>query len=253
MTRYRPIRKSRKPSSGFSLLEILLVILLLGFVCGIIYRQMAVVQQRARTEQVKLDYLQESRDFVDQFFRDINQVGYPSGRMIDQTAVWVPPLTSQLGQPLMNDQRVAAGIVRAGANEIWFEGDMFATGTVQSVVYKVNGGGTCPLCLQRSQVNKVTGSPLAQNQDWGTEVNDVNNGVIFSYFDTNQNPIAVPVDVLTNPDVIATIKTVQINLRIRNPNVVDPKTGQPIEMAFQGEVSINNCSSAQILKSMSCF
>src|SRR5215471_18373208 len=251
MTSHRLIRKSnaRAGSRGFSLVEVLLVVLLLGVVCGVIYRQMAVVQQRARTEQVKLDYLQESRDFVDQFFRDINQVGYPSGRMVDQTALWVPALKN----PLMNDQRVATGIVKAGATEIWFEGDMFATGTVQSVVYKVNGSGTCGLCLQRSQVNKANGSPLAPNLDWGTEVNDVNNAVVFSYFDTNGNRIATPVDILTNPDVIATIKTVQINLRITNPNVIDQKTGQPIEMTFQGEVSINNCSLATILKPMSCL
>ena len=251
MTQYRLFRKStvRAGSRGFSLVEVLLVILLLGVVCGVIYRQMAVLQQRARTEQVKLDYLQESRDFVDQFFRDINQVGYPSSRMVDKTALWVPALQN----PLMNDQRIATGIVRAGATEIWFEGDMFATGTVQSVVYKVNGSGTCPLCLQRSQANKKNGSPLGQNQDWGTEVNDVISNVIFSYFDTNGNQVAVPIDVQTNPDAIATIKTVQINLRITNPAVIDQKTGQPIEMAFQGEVSINNCSSAAILKSMSCL
>jgi prepilin-type N-terminal cleavage/methylation domain-containing protein len=251
MTRYFSKRNSKLAarSGGFSLVEVLLVILLLGVVCGIIYRQMALVQQRARTEQVKLDYQQESRDFVDQFFRDVNQIGYPSGRMVDHTAVWVPALQN----PLMNDQRVATGLVRAGANEIWFEGDMFATGTVQSVIYKVNGSGTCPLCLQRSQANKQNGSPLGNPPDWGTEVNDVVSNVIFSYFDTNGNPVAVPVDVNTSPDVMATIKTVQINLRITNPNVIDPKTGQPIEMTFQGEVSINNCSSAAILKSMSCL
>ena len=251
MTQYRLFRNSNNARSrGFSLVEVLLVVLLLGVVCGVIYRQMAVVEQRSRTEQVKLDYQQEARDFVDQFFRDINQVGYPSSRMIDQTALWVPALQ----KPPMNDQRVATGLVRAGANEIRFEGDMFATGTVQSVVYMVNGDGKCPLCLQRSQINKINASPLAQfPQNWGTEVNDVVSNVIFSYFDTNGNQVAVPVDITTNPDVIATIKTVQINLRITNPNVIDQKTGQPIEMTFQGEVSINNCSSAQILKSMSCL
>ncbi|HEY6971427.1 MAG TPA: prepilin-type N-terminal cleavage/methylation domain-containing protein [Candidatus Angelobacter sp.] len=251
MTQYRLFRKStaKARSRGFSLVEVLLVILLLGVVCGVIYRQMAVVQQRARTEQVKLDYLQESRDFVDQFFRDINQVGYPSSRMVDQTAAWVPALK----KPPMNDPRIATGLVRAGDNEIWFEGDMFATGTVQSVVYMVNGDGKCPLCLQRSQVDKQNGGPLGQNPVWGTEVNDVATNVIFTYFDTNGNKVATPVDINTNPDIMATIKTVQINLRITNPAVIDQKTGQPIEMAFQGEVSINNCSSAAILKSMSCL
>jgi prepilin-type N-terminal cleavage/methylation domain-containing protein len=245
-----PRSAATRPSRGFSLVEMLLVVLLLGLVCGAIYRQMAVVQQRARTEQVKLDYLQESRDFVDQFFRDINQIGYPSGRMIDQSVAWVPALQN----PLMNDQRLATGLVRADVNEIRFEGDMYGNGTIQSIVYKVNGSGTCQLCLQRSQVNKQSVAPLAQNTDWGTEINDVDTTQpIFSYFDTNGVAVAVPADVQTNPAALASIKTVQIKLRLTNPNVVDPKTGQAIEMTFEGEVSLNNCSLAANSQPMSCF
>jgi thiamine biosynthesis lipoprotein ApbE len=41
-------------------------------------------------------------------------------------------------------------------------------------------------------------------------------------------------------------------LLIRNNNVMDPKTGQPIETTFQGEVSLNNCSMAASGQAMSC-
>ena len=58
-----------KQASGSSLVELLVVLLILGVVTGAIYAQISAVQQRGRTEQVKLDYMQESRDFVDQFFR----------------------------------------------------------------------------------------------------------------------------------------------------------------------------------------
>ena len=257
MTRRRfASRSAVSRSRGFSLIELLVVVLLLGLICGAIFKLITVVQERNRTEQVKVDYLQEARDFVDQFFRDINQVGYPNGRMIDPASpTWVPPLPLP-PTPLVNDNRVAAGLVKIDTQEIWFEGDMYGSGGVQSIVYKVNGTTACPLCLERSQTNKVSASPVTgQTQNWGTEVNDVQNPVIFTYFDTNGAQVFGPLDISTaaGAQKIATIKTVQINLRITNPAVIDLKTKQPIEMTFQGEVSINNCSLAAPSQPMSCL
>jgi prepilin-type N-terminal cleavage/methylation domain-containing protein len=256
MTRPCLARKSAAAGiRGFSLVEVLMALAILGFLCGAIFLQIEALQQRNRTEQVKLDSIQQVRDFEDQFFRDINQVGYPNGRMIDtSSALWNPALSN----PLVNDRRLAAGIVKIDSNEIWFEGDLNGNGTVQSVHYMVNGSGACTACLQRSQVDKATGSPTGQAQNWGTEINDVANTTIFSYFDTTgiQIPASkLPLDISTaaGAQTIATIKTVQMNLRITNPLVVDPKTRQPIEMTFQGEIAINNCSLAANFQPMSCF
>src|SRR5689334_15669040 len=244
MTGVRSVRKPKSATSrGFSLIEILVVLVVLGIVCGALYAQIATVQQRARTEQVKLDYMQEARDFSDQFFRDANQAGYPNARLIDSSSgSWSPSLQS----PLKNDHRLAAGLVRADANEIWFEGDLNSTGTVQSIVYKVNGSGTCNQCLQRSQINKVDGDPAdatVQVPSWGTEINQISNTTVFSYYQTDGTQItALPVDINSAPATIASIKTIRISIRLINNNVKDPKTGQPIEMIFEGEVSLNNCS-----------
>jgi hypothetical protein len=41
-------------------------------------------------------------------------------------------------------------------------------------------------------------------------------------------------------------------LLIRNNTVLDPKSRQPIETTFQGEVSLNNCSMATSGAPMSC-
>jgi type II secretory pathway pseudopilin PulG len=231
----------------------MVVVLILGIICAGLFAQIDTAQQRAFSEQVKLDNFQEARDFVDQFFRDINQIGYPNSRLVDTTsASWSPALAS----PLINDNRLAIGLVKIDANEIRFEGDMKGDGVVQSVIYFVNGSGSCTLCLQRSQVDKISADPLTgQTTDWGTEVNDVLSNPIFSYFKADGTQVtALPVDISTasGAQTIASIKTIQVSLLIRNNSVLDPKTRQPIETTFQGEVSLNNCSMAASGAPMSC-
>jgi type II secretory pathway pseudopilin PulG len=234
------------------MVELMAVMLILGIVTSGIFTQIDIAQQRAFSEQVKLDNFQEARDFVDQFFRDVNQIGYPNSRMIDTSVVWAPVLAPTL----INDNRLAIGLVKIDAREIRFEGDMNGDGVVQSIIYMVNGSGTCAQCLQRSQVDKVIGDPLTGQAapNWGTETNDVINNPIFTYFKADGTPVAVPVDISTagGAQIIASVKTIQISLTITNPSVMDPKTHEPIETNFEGEVSLNNCSMAALGAPMSC-
>src|SRR5882672_2091306 len=186
-----------RQQQGFSLLEILIVMGIMGIISAGILSQMDSAQQRGYSEQVKLDNFQEARDFVDQFFRDVNQIGYPNSRMIDTTAAWSPILATTL----INDNRLAIGLVRIDGNEIRFEGDMNGDGNVQSIIYMVNGSGSCNLCLQRSQVDKASGSPLTGQPapNWGTEVNDVLSSPIFSYFKADGTQVTgLPVDLSTS-------------------------------------------------------
>jgi prepilin-type N-terminal cleavage/methylation domain-containing protein len=244
---------------GFTLLELLLVLGILGLITGAVFSQMGVAQQRMTTEGVKLDDFQEARDFVDQFFRDINQIGDPNPRIADTTGLlWSPVLATQTNylwaSKYINDNRFAMGLVQIGTSSLRFEGSVNGVGNVESVIYALNGSGSCTLCLQRSQVDKTYNmDPLGQivNANWGTEVNDVVAPVIFRYFQTDGTEVIPPTTGLdyttqSNAQILANIKTIQINLTIRNPKVMDQKTGQPIESTFEGEVSLNNCSMAAV-------
>jgi prepilin-type N-terminal cleavage/methylation domain-containing protein len=250
------LRKQR----GFTLLEMMVSLLILALVTGAVFSQMNQAQERMSAEQTKLDDFQQSRDFVDQFFRDINQAGDPNIRMFDPAIV--PPFAVALAPPyqapVFNDNRLAVGLVKIDNTAIEFEGSVNGTGTVQSVQYMINGSGGCALCLQRSQVDKANNTaPWQQATNWGTEVNDVLSNPIFKYYDVNGNQIPpgnLPIDISTvaGATTIATVKTIQISLRIQNPAKIDMQTGQPIESVFEGLVSLNNCSMAIYGQPTSC-
>ena len=123
----------------------------------------------------------------------------------------------------------------------------------------INGNGNCAKCLQRSQVPKVNGDPFAgQTPNWGTEVNDVQNAVIFSYFNTDGSQVDLSLGEIDYTQgqnaakILANIKTIQIALQVRNPTLLDLKTLEPIETNISGEVSINNCSMVYSGQTTSC-
>jgi prepilin-type N-terminal cleavage/methylation domain-containing protein len=238
---------SKHYARGATLVELMVALAVLGLVTAGIFGQLNTATQRISAEQTKVDNFDQARDFVDQFFRDINQIGYPNGRIV----------TNLTHADTRTDARVAVGLVRITATSIWFEGDIDGTGVVQEVQYQINGSGNCPLCFQRSAVPKVDGTgQLAQFAiaDWGTEVNDLITPTIFTYFDANGNQIiTVPADIASNPTALARVKTIHISLTIQNNQVMDPKTGQALQTSFEGEVSLNNCSmAAAAVPPMSC-
>ena len=171
-------RKNR--NSGFTLIEMMIVLLILGIIMGAIFKQIDIAQKRSTAEQQKLDMFQESREFVDMMTRDLRNAGYPNSRNFTST-----PNT---------DTSSARGIMYAGPADIWFEGAVDGDGTVYMVKYHLDATGTdCP-CLRRSKASKVS-SGLFPPDNYSVEVQYVQNGTlalpIFTYYDANNAAISL--------------------------------------------------------------
>lgn len=247
--------------SGFSLVELMLVLLVLTIVMGVVFNDINSVQKRYRTEESKLDLTQESREFLDQIVRDMHQAGYPGTK---QYAVNV------LGGTPDNDSRNAVGLVSVSSTDLWFEGDIDGDGQVDSVRYTLQAtGGNCPCTVRRSQVIKVNGvAPLAQTVTYSVEVqNVINSGglypiagtsrfggapvsndtlyseyksaALFTAYNNSGAVVTLPVDISTNRTLLKTIKTIRINLNVLSPNT-DLQTGLRPAVAMTATARLNN-------------
>ena len=195
--------KLRK-QSGFSLLELMLVVLLLTIVVGALFSQINRAQVRYRVEDQKLDITQQEREFIDQFTRDLHQAGFPA--------------TTLYGNQFnLNSQFTAVGVWSVSPTEVHMEGDVDGDGTADVVVYSYVAAGTnCP-CLRRSQTPKVDGvAPSAQVP--GATFTQVENIVplagqpMFAAYDLNGNDLIAGGGTMTDPNGIKTVKSIRITL-----------------------------------------
>lgn len=158
-------KQKRFRQNGFSLIEMMMVLLVLTIVTGVIFESISSVQKRYRVEESKVDMTQESRSFLDQLVRDLHQAGFPGKRMY-------------AALPADSSYSNAVGLVAVSRTDVWFEGDVDGDGVVDSVRYQLvaNASGHCPCTLRRSQAQKVDGTaPDAQGTNWSTEVQNVLN------------------------------------------------------------------------------
>lgn len=157
----------KRSQSGFSLLELIIVLSILTVVMAGIFGMMDRAQKRYSVEDTKMDLQQESRQFLDQVVRDLHQAGFPNTRMYDTA-----PAAGN------NSSKVAVGLVRVSFTDIIFEGDVDSDGLVDVVRYQVapDNGLTCPCTMRRSQVNKVDNTaPADQPTNFSAEVQRVIN------------------------------------------------------------------------------
>jgi len=148
-TRYR---RAGWGMRGFSLLEMMIVLVILAVVIGVAVEGLTQMQRRNSAEGSKTDTVQETRDFVDQMVRDMHDVGYP-------------PRAVFVGRPLCSgDARVSCSLIYYSPTQLKYEGDLDGTGTVYQVWVQLlpPASGSCPCTLQRGIIDKA--SALGGNQ-----------------------------------------------------------------------------------------
>jgi prepilin-type N-terminal cleavage/methylation domain-containing protein len=261
----------KRTQQGFSLVELMMVLVVLTIVMGVIFQQIIAMQQRYKTEEVRQDLFSEAREFVDQFARDVHESGYPHQKIYANGVLGANPEV---------DGRLAVGIVHAGPTEFWMEGDVDGDGQVDSVRYSlVAVNGSCPCTLQRSQVVKVPNlDAWKQPAVFNTEVQGVANSLginggaplliagqtsrpgvgvinddayfatlkapaVFQYYDGNGAQVNANTDISNGGGqaVIMNIRTVRIvlNLVASSP---DPRTGLKPYVTLGAIAKLPNCS-----------
>ncbi len=160
-------RSTRLAPRGFSLIEMMMVILILSIITGVVFTYVVTVQQRYRTEEARIDVQQESREFLDQLVRDLHTAGYPNFRVsFTAGAAGAAPNPANAADPVANNPNVAVGLVAVSYTDILFEGDVDGSGTISSMRYtlQTNTPNQCPCSIGRSQLPKLgVGSPLSQD------------------------------------------------------------------------------------------
>jgi len=236
-------------ASGFSLLELVIVLIVLLIISGAVFRVISLSTERSSTEQTKLDMFQEAREFMDQMTRDLRLAGYPNARN------YAPTL---LNEPPANDARVAAGLVKIAAGELWFEADVEGAGQVSVIHYYLDTStaNNCP-CLKRSQLPKKDGPPDLigpGGQDapvYQVEVQGVTNTNIFSAY-SNTVQQTLPLTFSSNAATMSSLDTIQAVLSLQAATV-DPRTHTKPTASLVTTVKLNNCSMAASAEPLSCY
>ena len=237
-------------SSGFSLIELMIAVMLLMIVTGAVFQVLSLATERSSTEQAKLDMFQEAREFMDQMSRDLRLAGYPNARNFAPTILPEPPFI---------DRRVAVGIVKIAKDELWFEAGLEIDGSapkVSIIRYYLDPSTTnnCP-CLKRSQVDKIDGNPYTgQNGPvYETEVQGVTNpnGDIFTAYN-NAVLQTLPLNFNSNAAAISGLDTIQAVVSLQAATV-DPKTHKKPTTSLVTTVRLNNCSLAATAQQTSCY
>jgi prepilin-type N-terminal cleavage/methylation domain-containing protein len=246
--------------SGFTLLELMIVMAVFLVVMAAVLLQSRTVTQRAAAERNQMDIFQEAREFMDQMSRDLRQIGYPNSRNFYHTVLnnggTQDPTTSTLA---------AVGLVKAGSGDLYFEGGVDeASGNVLYTQYSVDTSttGNCP-CLKRSQQFRAA-TPGSETPSWSTEVQNVqnasdpNNPIFRYYMQGGLQEISasnIPVSGATFPvtwdatgatpnnEVLAMIDTIKITLVVQSPYADSQTRVKPI-ITLVSTVRVNNCSQA---------
>ena len=251
-----------KPELGFTLIEMMVVLLVLTIIMGSVFKSINVTQQTSTSQQIKLDLTQQAREFVDQITTDLRTSGYPYKR--NMTLGTVNP-NSPNAAPFNTfvsayDPNNAPGLIYVDNSSLWFagavdgsNGAVVGTANVKIVRYDYVAAGTgCP-CLRRTEFTRNGGDPLTDAQNPGgapaqLEIQGVQGGTtaadaIFTVYDATGNPIALPIDFDNNAATLASINSLKVSLRVQSKNK-DFTGAQPVTTVVSSMALMNSCSEA---------
>ena len=179
----------RQPhASGFSMIELMIVMVIFLIVTGAVFGLLNVAQQRYRAEQQLLESLQGARLGIEQLTRDIHRAGFPPLNGFDTTSAdWadengVPvnriavPLVGMVGNNVVQTCTVNGGFSPCTIPNPWelvIETDLEPDGTVDWIYYRLDtpgnavnhppiGGGADPVTrtLYRAVAPKSCTGPI---------------------------------------------------------------------------------------------
>lgn len=244
------------------MVELMVVVLILTAVMGVIFSAISMVQKRYRTEESRVDTLQNAREFIDQIARDMHSSGYPTSRMYSAT-------------PADASTTYAKGLAAVSKTDIWFEGDLDNSGQVSSVRYQLqaDANGNCPCTLQRSSIAKAAIAPTSQPLSFSSAVNNIVNSAgsgsawaiagtapngtandtlyasykvdpVFQFLDANGTAVSVP-DNLSGPNLVngasaaTNVAVILVTLNVLGENA-DLDTGRRAASSMHATLRVPN-------------
>jgi prepilin-type N-terminal cleavage/methylation domain-containing protein len=117
---------SRRLAAGFSLIEMMIVVLVITIIMGAVFRSINMTQQTSNSQQIKMDLTQQAREFVDQITTDLRNSGYPYKRnmtlgTVDTSSTQASPYNTFTSAYNQNN---APGLIYVDNGALWFAASM---------------------------------------------------------------------------------------------------------------------------------
>lgn len=267
---------SRKRVAGFSLIEMMVVLLVITVIMGSVFKSINLTQQTASSQKTRLDLTQQAREFMDQITRDLRSMGYPNFRNMssnqtdpNNNGVCPDGTTNLLKSPC--DPTNGVGLILVNTGQLYFAGNVDGIqspagpgyASVKIIRYDLVPAGAnepnCP-CLRRTEYLRTAyQDPVQDAQNTLStqqlEIQGVQNGTaadpIFTAYDpTTGAAIALPIDFDKNALTIAGVNSIKIVLAVQG--TLPDNTGNLPFTRVVASVALNNCSEAWPGLTLSC-
>ncbi|MCI0623901.1 MAG: prepilin-type N-terminal cleavage/methylation domain-containing protein [Acidobacteria bacterium] len=193
--------RNRQNTSGFTLVELLIVLAIFGLLMGAVFSSLAESQNASAIARDESEMNQNLQDVVTLMTSEMRFIGFPPSSYYDQSYLQNPGSAKNL---------VAQGMVEAGNNFLKFQGDINGDDTVDYVHYYLSGAAA-PYSLHRfgGSINPDGSLPGGSAQKISEQVE----GLQFRYFDRSGNETSS----------LADIATIELRITLRTKQV-DPLT-----------------------------